>query len=225
MNKKSLYIIISVIILSTLMNLIDLYINPIYHIRTIIKIILFLLIPLIYYFIFKGELKDIKQLFIPKKKDFLKSLILGIFIYISIISCYFLLRNIVDFNQIAELLTSEVGVDANNLIYVTSYIAFFNSLLEEFFFRGFAFITLKKQTNRKFAYIFSASLFSIYHAGMTTGWFNPIIFILVLIALFLAGFIFNYLNEKCNHIYPSWLVHMFANFSINTVGFILFDIL
>lgn len=46
----------------------------------------------------------------------------------------------------------------------------------------------------------------------------------VKIVLFLGGLIFNYLNEKCKNIYPSWLVHMCANFATNTIGFILFGI-
>lgn len=50
-----------------------------------------------------------------------------------------------------------------------------NSFLEEFFFRGFGFITLKKYVNIKF--------------------------------------------------YPSWFVHMAANFAINTIRFILFDVI
>ena len=42
---------------------------------------------------------------------------------------------------------------------------------------------------------------------------------------FAGGCIFNFLNEKCGNIYPSWLVHLCANLAINTVGFILFGIL
>ena len=105
------------------------------------------------------------------------------------------------------------------------YISFINSFLEEFFFRGFAFISLKKLTSRKFAYIFSAALFALYHAGMTAGYFHIGIFLATLAGLFVAGIIFNYLNEKSENIYTSWLVHMFANFAINTVGFILFGII
>lgn len=43
------------------------------------------------------------------------------------------------------------------------------------------------------------------------------------IAPFLAigGMIFNWLNEKLDTIYCSWLTHMFANFAINTIGFML----
>ena len=57
------------------------------------------------------------------------------------------------------------------------------------------------------------------------GWFSPLVFIIVMAGLFAGGMIFNYLNEKSGTVYPSWFVHMFANFAINTVGFMLFGII
>ena len=60
---------------------------------------------------------------------------------------------------------------------------------------------------------------------MTAGWFNIGIFVLALVGLMLAGIIFNFLDEKSESIYTSWVVHMFANFGINTVGFILFGMI
>ena len=100
-----------------------------------------------------------------------------------------------------------------------------NSFLEEFFFRGFGFITLKKYTTRKVAYIFSSVLFAIYHVGMLVGMFGFGALLLLLFGLIIGGCIFNFLNELNDNVYPSWFVHMFANFAINTVGFILFGIL
>ena len=47
---------------------------------------------------------------------------------------------------------------------------------------------------------------------------------LLLFGLIIGGCIFNYLNEKNDNIYVSWIVHMFINFGINTVGGILFGI-
>ena len=65
----------------------------------------------------------------------------------------------------------------------------------------------------------------IYHVGMTSGWFNPLIYALSMVGLAAGACIFNFLNKRCENIYPSWLVHMCANFAINTVGFILFGII
>lgn len=225
MKKRSTYIIISVIILALSVCFIDAIIKPNYIIKSIIKIIFYLLIPTIYFIINKDELKDFKSLFIPTKKDILKTTILSVSIYLFFVLGYFLVRNFIDFSNITTNLTNNMGIDKNNFIFVTLYISFINSFLEEFFYRGYAFITLKKHINKKTAYIFSSSIFTIYHIGMLTDFFKFPEIILMIIGLFIGGCIFNYLNEKTNNIYPSWIVHMFTNFGINTIGFILFGII
>ncbi len=136
-----------------------------------------------------------------------------------------LLKDVFDFSAITGALTGNIGVTRDNFVFVSLYISFVNSLLEEFFFRGFAFLTLKKLSTRRFAYLFSAAVFSLYHVAMMIGWFSVEVFVIVLAGLFAGGLIFNFLNEKSGTIYPSWFVHMFANFAINTIGFMLFGIL
>ena len=93
-------------------------------------------------------------------------------------------------------------------------------MLEEFFFRGFAFLALSKRI--KGASLFSAVAFSLYHTAMMLGWFPPLLFALALIGLTIGGMLFNWLDKTNGTIYTGWLVHMFANFAINTVGAILF---
>ncbi|MEG1428134.1 MAG: CPBP family glutamic-type intramembrane protease [Oscillospiraceae bacterium] len=73
--------------------------------------------------------------------------------------------------------------------------------------------------------MFSSIAFASYHIAMMTSWFEPTLFILLISCLFIAGILFNWLNEHYNNIHCSWLVHMCANFAINTVGFILFGII
>jgi len=155
----------------------------------------------------------------------LKSLLLGIGVYSVILIGYFLTRNIIDYSNVTSNLTDGMGITSDNFIYVSLYISLMNSFLEEFFFRGYGFITLKKYTGRRFAYIFSSLIFAAYHVGMLIGMFDIGTLALLLFGLIVGGCIFNYLNEKNNNIYPSWFVHMFANFAINTVGFILFGVL
>ncbi len=87
------------------------------------------------------------------------------------------------------------------------------------------FLGLKKVWNENLAYIFSAAVFALYHIAMMTGWFSPVLFVLAMAGLFAGGLIFNYLNSKSENIYTSWLVHMFANFAINTIGLLLFGII
>ena len=223
-TKKNTWIIITLIIIScVIMAIVDGIIQPGYAIKSAVKIILFLALPLIYSKFDKAI--DLKGLFNIDEKSLIKALGLGIPIYAIIIGGYLLLKDIFDFSAITGALTDGVGVNRDNFIFVSLYISFINSLLEEFFFRGFAFLSLKKLTSRKFSYIFSALAFALYHVAMMSGWFSPFLFLLVMGGLFAGGMIFNYLNEKSENIYTSWLVHMFANFAINTVGFILFGII
>ena len=223
--KAKNYAVVSVLLSTLLMCFVDGIISPPYLYKSIIKIVLFLLIPLGYFLLYKDKAAYLKKLFIPKKKDFLLALLLGIGVFVVIMIAYFLLGDYIDLSGIKESLTTGIGVTADNFMYVAFYISFVNSLLEEFFFRGYAFLILKEESGKKLAYIFSSAMFALYHVGMTSGWFNILIYILSMAGLFIGGCIFNYLNEKCENIYLSWLVHMCANFGINTIGFILFGIL
>lgn len=224
-NRKSAYILFTVVFSALLMSFIDGFLHPPYFYKSLFKILLFAGVPAFYFLTHREELHQLKKLFVPRKKDFIISLSLGVGVYCIIMLGYFLFYNHIDLSVIQESLTAGMGVTKNNFLYVALYISFINSLLEEFFFRGFAFIVLKQKTSRLFAYVFSALLFSIYHVGMTSGWFHWGIYLLAMLGLFIGGCIFNFLNEKCENIYPSWLVHMCANFAINTVGFILFGLL
>lgn len=224
-SKKSVYIAVSVLVFSVFVDLIDAVIQPNYFVKIPIKLVFFLALPIIFFIANKKELGDFKKLFVFQKRGILKSLLLGAAVYAVIIAAYFLLRNTIDFSKVTSNLTDGMGITADNFIYVSLYISLMNSFLEEFFFRGYGFITLKKYTNRKFAYIFSSGVFAVYHIGMLIGMFGVGALALLLFGLIAGGCIFNYLNEKNENIYSSWFVHMFANFAINTIGMILFGVI
>ena len=220
MKKRSTVLVLTVTaVCCVAMALVDGVLRPGYAVKSAIKAALFMLIPLI---ASKTD-RSVRYLSLlrPKKKGLLQAVALGIGIYAVILGGYFLLSPYFDFSQIAGALTENAGVTKENFLYVSLYISFANSFLEEFFFRGFVFTNLKRLSGRKLAYWFSASAFSLYHVAMMIGWFSPALFLLVMAGLLAGGLIFNWLNERLDTIYCSWLTHMFANFAINTVGFIL----
>jgi membrane protease YdiL (CAAX protease family) len=204
------------------MAIVDGIIQPHYALKSLIKAFLFLGGPHIYSLYHK----DGKWLSIFKfrKKGMLISLMLGLMVYVVIILAYFLFKKIFDFSNITNSITKN-GITAKNFFYVSLYISFANSLLEEFFFRGFAFWSLKRMSTRKWPYMFSSIAFAAYHIAIMIGWFSIMEYALIMAGLFAGAMIFNYLNEKLDCIYPSWFVHMFANFAINTIGMILFGII
>ena len=223
-NRKSIYIISSLFLFSLAVTLIDAFVHPGYFTKIPIKILFFLVLPMLFFVINKSEFGKFKSLFTFRKKGLLLSL-LGIGVYGVIVGGYFLTRNIFDFSQVTSSLGEGMGITKDNFLYVALYISLMNSFLEEFFFRGFGFITLKKYTGKPFAYLFSSCIFAFYHAGMMIPMFEPVLLVLLFSGLIIGGCIFSYLNDKTENIYPSWFVHMSANFAINTVGFILFDVL
>lgn len=218
--RKDVSVIIIVIIACTCMGIVDAVIQPGYVVKSFIKIILFLFLPILYSLYDKDC--QLKKLFKPQRKGLILALSMGLVVYLIILISYFIFKNVFNFSALTTSLTSTTGVNKDNFLWVALYISFVNSLLEEFFFRGFAFLTLKRTISRNFSYIFSSSMFATYHIAMMIGWFKLPVIILTLIGLFVGGIIFNYFNEKWNNIYLSWLIHMFANFAINTIGAILF---
>lgn len=224
-NNKSIKGILGIAIISIfIMYIIDGVISPGYIYKSGIKIVMFLILPIIYTLYDRNiKLKD--NFKIKRRKDLIYSIILGIGVYLVILIAYFSLKSFINLDNIIELLDKNVNVNKDNFLWISIYISFINSLLEEFFFRGFMFLNLRKTSGRKLAYIVSASFFSVYHVAIMGSWFSPIIFIVAMLGLFIGGIIFNYLNEKSENIYNSWIVHMMANFSINTVGFIMFGMI
>lgn len=221
-KKRALSIMVIVIIFCMIMAVVDGIFMADYFVKSAIKLVLFVGTPFIYQ-LFDKEL-NLKNLFIPNKKGMLIAISLCIPVYFVIFGGYLLLKDVFDFSNITTSLTENIGVTGANFIYVSLYISFINSLLEEFFFRGFAFLSLKTAVSTKTAYIFSSLIFALYHIAFMIGWFSLVVFLVVMAGLFVGGMCFNYLNSKSGNIYTSWFVHMFANFAINTIGFMLFNV-
>lgn len=202
------------------MGIVDAIIQPGYIVKSVIKFVMFLLIPVLY----SVRMRDnsISKIIKPEKKGIIIAVLLGVAIYIIILGAYFIFKNIFDFSGLTASLNKTTGVNKGNFIFVAIYISFVNSLLEEFFFRGFAFLILKKVASKKFAYIFSSVAFAVYHIAMMIGWFGVPVVVISLLGLFVGGLIFDIFDDIKDNIYLSWIVHMFANFAINTIGFILF---
>lgn len=206
-----------------LMGVVDGVISPPYEAKSAVKIVAFGIVPTVLLISF--DKNSFVKLLKPEKKGILISLFCGCALYAIILGGYFLLRNIFDFSAITDSLVSGEGVTKEKFPYVALYISIFNSFLEEFFFRGFAFLGLKELLGRKAAHTVSALMFALYHVAIMSGWFSPILFALLLLGLYAGGVIFNAIDEKSGCIYSSWLLHAFANLAINTVGMILFGII
>ncbi|HBT19736.1 MAG TPA: CPBP family intramembrane metalloprotease [Clostridiaceae bacterium] len=193
-----------------------------YGLRSAIKVVLFIGMPWIMYWQVKSM-----DLFSVLRNDlgrsaFRKSVVLGLGVYVFLLVLYVLIKDFLDLGTIEEALQTGAMVNRDNFLFIALYIPLVNAFLEEFFFRGFGFLKLRASLGRGPAYLCSALLFSLYHVGIIDGWANPLITLLALLGLFISGLFFNFLNEKNGHIYNSYMVHMFANLAINTIGLQMF---
>ena len=207
-----------------IMALIELVLVPPYFIKSIYKLILFMSIP----FLFAKCTKSVNVtacLKIKSKKQLFYSLGLGLIVYFVIIIAFFVIKGFIDLDTISSELQKTLNINDSNFIFVAIYIALVNSLLEEFFFRGFAFFSLKNTHGRLFAYVVSSLLFALYHIAIMANWFNIILTTLLIFGLFATGLFFNWINEKNENIYNSWCLHICANLAINTIGLSMFSII
>ena len=110
------------------------------------------------------------------------------------------------------------NITGENFPFVFAYVILCNAALEEFFFRGFIFLTLYKLGQKRTAYVYSCLLFAVYHIFIMDSWFHPAVFALLLVGLAVSGVIFNELARRTDSIIGSLIVHMSANLAINLVG-------
>ena len=164
---------------------------------------------------------NMETVFKPKShKSIIISSILGLVGIAAAWGLFLLIQSYFDFSKVASG-TANLDITKENYWYVTAYIAIINSFLEEVFFRGMCHIKLTENSNKIFANVFSALLFSIYHLTMLSNIMYVGLTILCLAALFGVGLLFNKVNEKTGNIYNSWIIHACANVAINSIGWTL----
>lgn len=225
MSKRERACVIGIIVLlaCAVMAIVDGIVQPPYIIKSAIKLVCFVAVPIIYMVCSRDD--RFRTCLKPNKKRILLAFAIGIGVYGVIVGGYFLLRGVIDFSGITGSLINGEGVTRENFVYVALYISFVNSFCEEMLFRGLAFGALGGAVSRRISYPFSALTFAAYHVAIMTGWFSPLIFVLMIVGLAVGGMIFNRIDDGADSIYPSWIIHLFANLGINTVGLILFGII
>lgn len=170
-RQQGLYIVLSAVLLSLAVTLVDAFLQPDYVPKVLVKIFFFLMIPLFYFGWNKEERPLLRKLFRLNGKTMVQAVLLGLLVYGVIAGGYFCTKSFVDFSQVTGTLQEKHGITGENFIFVSLYISLTNSFLEEFFFRGFAFLSLKPYIGRKLAYVFSPALFAFYHGGCWPGCF------------------------------------------------------
>ena len=217
-TKKSIFMITLIVLVCIVMAIIETIIEPTYFVKSVLKIVFFLFLPLVFMKLQKERV--FADGFSLNKKRIIKLLGLGLIIYVIIMAAFFITKRIFNYSSLVNSLSADQKVSQNSFILIALYISFCNSLLEEFLFRFVAFIKLSEYTTKNVAYIFSSCMFALYHIAMIGGSFPVPLLLLALVGLAVGGGIFNYVDDKSRNIYNSWIIHMFADFAIMTIWYI-----
>ena len=214
-KAKIICIILSILIL-IFAYIEEVYIQPGYLIKCIIKVSTFGGVILLYAALTKKKVLDIINL---KKPEKIGKLLGGIALFfVGMFILFFIFKNQIEWSGIRQSLVDKEGFTKENCLIAFAYIIIFNSFLEEAFFRGFlSGIFTKKWVG----YIISALLFSAYHIGVVGGWFPIPIFVICISGLVLVALFLQWLNSHHKTIIANWIVHASANIAINVIGTLL----
>lgn len=183
-------------------------------INTIFQLIIFTLIPFLWWFFSarKSEKFLIWIGLIKPEFNNSKTLILSVLaIIIMLLLGIFLTNTFEDSSVLASYQFSELGF--GGIIPVLIYAFFQTGLSEEILFRGF----LGKRLSHKFGFtvgnIVQSVLFGLVHGVLLFGNVPISLVILVVVLTSAFGWLMGYLNEKMGNgsIIPSWIIHGLVN--------------
>jgi len=215
MNKNIKIILIYSIIACLLLYITENIFHPTYIVQLIQKVISFILIPIIlsYYLSY-----PVGKFWKIKKTSFIYWIWFWVLWAFVIWLTYYLLKDIIDWVAIKESINDR-GVNNTTFIFIFVYIMFWNSLLEEYFFRWVIFNSLKDYS-KKLAYFTSSILFALYHITIFWTWFHSWILLLALFWLFMWAMFFAWLYEKTKWIWWAWIIHIIADLVILIIWYI-----
>ncbi len=183
-----------------------------YLTRSIIKVLIFGFVPML---LLKWQ--GISMPNLKKDSNLKKILAFGLVVIAFAFIVGYILLSFNLLGDVKESLATTVGVNEKIYPFVYIYIVFVNGPLEEFFFRYSAIKIIKN----KFSYLISSFLFAIYHIGMLRTMFPWYLFMAMVLGLMIVGYLFIKINTREGSILNSIVVHMSANFAINTIGLLL----
>ena len=210
---KRIIIAYSIVCLLILYMVEQVFMTP-YFIKTIIKIPLFTLFPFV---IQRCLLKS--EFSIRIKKPGQKIILFwSVFIFVIIIAAAFALKSFIDIEAISSDFANRMKLSGQGMVLAGVYTILVNSLIEEFFFRGFIFQELLKRGWKKPAYIISSAAFAMYHVSVFEAWFGAGLMMVLLLGLFAGGLIFAYFVKKTESILASWFIHISADLALVVFG-------
>jgi membrane protease YdiL (CAAX protease family) len=131
---------------------------------------------------------------------------------------YWLLGDLLlDKAMIAGKISEQFSVTSTTVLMVAPVTIFLNSLLEEFFYRGFAFGQLV-QKNRLLAYLLPASAYTAQHMLFIYHWAEPLPMTIAVVGLMVFALVLQKIYEAADSLVAPWVVHILGDVAMMGVA-------
>ena len=222
-RKKQILLLLCVILACAAMAFVEIVLQPAYAPKSLLRISIFTGSVLLWMLLCQDR-TPLKFFRLPVRKDLIPALVLAAATIVAILGGYAFLAPWMDLSAIPGTVGAQEGISPDVYRMVAFYVTFVNSMLEELFFRCFAFLTLRETGAGRTAWLFSSVAFAVYHVSIMDGWFSLPLLLLLTTALVLSGLLFCFLDRH-GSLLPGWRVHMAADAALNVIGMRLFGIL
>jgi hypothetical protein len=114
---------------------------------------------------------------------------------------------LIDEAKIVDKIDAQFGVDQRTVLLVAPFTILLNSLLEEFFYRGFSFGLLVRK-NLAVGYLLPAVAFTVQHVLFIYHWVSLLPLSLAIGGLFVLALLLEWMYAEYDTIVAPWVVHV-----------------
>jgi membrane protease YdiL (CAAX protease family) len=139
------------------------------------------------------------------------TLALGLLAILIFWGAYFALGDLLlDRSKIVAKIGTQFSVNSRTVFLIAPITIVLNSLLEEFFYRGFAF-GLLVQRNRAVGYVLPAVVFTVQHVLFIYDWMGWVPFAMAVAGLFVFAVVLERVYAETETLVAPWIIHVFGD--------------
>jgi len=124
---------------------------------------------------------------------------------------------LVDKATIAAKIHEQFSVTAGTVLLIAPFTIVINSLIEEFFYRGFAFGLIARRWPL-LAILLPATVFTVQHLMFAYHWVGPGTVTIGVVALFVFSLVTQVMYHKADTIVSPWVIHICADLAMMAIA-------
>ena len=205
-------LIISTVIIAALFSLIELFFRPDYIGKTVVMTVLYMFPAFVLHK--ANEHILYAEFFNFPGKPFWNAFALGVGTFLFVKGALTTFPDFLPSTYFPQRLLSSMGSYTDMALAVTVYLALADSLMTEFFFRGFSFFNLSHLADKQFSHLFCAVVYALFTAIRTFGLFSAPLWVGWTVLSFGISLLFSHLYLRTKTIYHSCMIHLGFNLAV-----------